>query len=601
MAKQTVRIGGASGFWGDASMSTPQLLADGKVDYIVYDYLAEITMSIMGRARAADPAKGYAADFVSAVLAPNLREIARQGVKIISNAGGVNVAACGAAVRAAVEAQGLSLKVAVVEGDDLYGRREQLAGAGYKEMFSGSDFPAESLVSMNAYLGGFPIARALAEGADIVVTGRCVDSAVTLGACIHEFGWTPDDHDKLAGGSLAGHIIECGPQATGGNFTDWRLVADTIHDIGYPIAEMAADGTFVCTKPEGTGGLVNVGTVAEQLVYEIGDPQAYFLPELVCDFSQATIAAVGQTRVHVSGATGAAAPDTYKVSATYADGFRTGMLSTFYGVDAGEKAAAHSEAILRRARMALRGRNLPDFTETSIELLGGGSHYGDPQMLKSAREVVAKVAVRHPDQAAANIFLREATGLGLAAPPSLSGFTGGGRASVQPVVRLFSFLIPRREAQITVEVDGRKVAFQDIPGERFDPAAIARPAVPAPPAQIDNPVRVPLTALAWGRSGDKGDKGNIGLVARDPEFYPWIRRAMTPEVVAQRFAHFLQGGVERFDLPGICAVNFLLHEALGGGGIASLRNDPQAKGFAALLLDHEVEIPAALAAKHGLG
>ena len=601
MAKDVVRIGGASGFWGDASMSTPQLLAAGNVDYIVYDYLAEITMSIMGRARAQDPTKGYAGDFISAVLAPSLREIARQKVKIISNAGGVNVVAAGEAVKKAVAALDLPLKVAVIEGDDLYDKREAISRSGYAEMFSNAAFPAlDQLVSVNAYLGAFPIAQALADGADIVITGRCVDSAVTLGACIYEFGWTPEDHDKLAGGSLAGHIIECGPQATGGNFTDWRLVAETIHEVGYPIAEMKADGSFVCTKPEGTGGLVNIGTVGEQLVYEIGDPQAYMLPDVVCDFSGVKLEQLGPNRVQVSGARGRAAPDTYKVSGTYSDGFRTGTLSTFYGLDAGEKAAAYSEAVLKRARAALRGRNLPDFTETSVELLGAGSHYGAGQDLKAAREVVAKIAVRHPDQSAANLFLKEATGLGLAAPPSLSGFTGGGRTSVQPVVRLFSFLIPRAELEIKVTTDGRTAPFKDVAGRRVDPNDLAKPQTPPVPATVDSPVRVPLVSIAWGRSGDKGDKANVGLIARSPDFYPYILRAVTPQSVAERFAHFVEGKVDRYDLPGFCAVNFLMHEALGGGGIASLRNDPQAKGFAALLLDQDVEVPASLAEKHKL-
>jgi len=232
--------------------------------------------------------------------------------------------------------------------------------------------------------------------------------------------------------------------------------------------------------------------------------------------------------------------------------------------------------------------------------LGAGSHYGAGQDLKAAREVVAKIAVRHPDQSAANLFLKEATGLGLAAPPSLSGFTGGGRTSVQPVVRLFSFLIPRAELEIKVTTDGRTAPFKDVAGRRVDPNDLAKPQTPPVPATVDSPVRVPLVSIAWGRSGDKGDKANVGLIARSPDFYPYILRAVTPQSVAERFAHFVEGKVDRYDLPGFCAVNFLMHEALGGGGIASLRNDPQAKGFAALLLDQDVEVPASLAEKHKL-
>jgi Acyclic terpene utilisation family protein AtuA len=597
MGKKVVRIGGASGFWGDAAMSTPQLLESRAVDYIVYDYLAEITMSIMARARAKAPQTGYAHDFVTGVLAPHLREIANQNVRIVSNAGGVNVRACGEAVRALVEAQGLDLKVAIVEGDDLIDRKAALAGEGMREMFSGAPYPdPDKVMSVNAYLGAFPIARALDEGADIVITGRCVDSAVTLGVCIHEFGWRPDEFDKLANGSLAGHIIECGPQATGGNFTDWASVVETIDVIGYPIAEITADGAFVCTKPAGSGGLVSVGTVAEQLLYEIGDPQAYMLPDVVCDFSDVTIEQVGPDRVAVGNARGYPAPDTYKVSATFFDGFRTGRLTTFYGQDAEDKAVAFSEALFRRVRAGLRARNLPDFTETSVEVLGAESHYGAARRIERPREVVVKIAVHHPEEAGVAIFNKEGTGLGLAVPPSASGFSGGGRAGGQPVVRLFSFLLPKTELAINIDVAGHTVAFEEAAGQAFDPGDLQRPELPIPPTPEGRVITVPLSALARGRSGDKGDKANIGVIARHPAFYPYIRRAMTPAVVAARFAHFLKGPVERFDLPGCYAVNFLLHDVLGGGGIASLRNDAQGKGYASLLLDHPVEIPRELAA-----
>jgi hypothetical protein len=596
MSGKVVRIGGASGFWGDAAMSTPQLLESGGVDYIVYDYLAEITMSIMARARAKDPRAGYAHDFVTAILAQNLKDIARRKVRIISNAGGVNARACGEAVRALVAAQGLDLKVAIVDGDDLFERRAALAEAGVQEMFSGARLPAaESVMSVNAYLGAFPIARALDQGADIVITGRCVDSAVTLGACIHEFGWGPDDLDQLAGASLAGHIIECGPQATGGNFTDWASIVDTIDVVGYPIAEVGPDGAFVCTKPDDTGGVVSVGTVAEQMLYEIGDPQAYLLPDVVCDFADVRIEQVAANRVAVNGARGRPAPDTYKVSATYLDGYRGGRLTTFYGRDAEDKAVAFSEAVFRRVRTGLRARNLADFTETSVEVLGAESHYGASRRLERPREVVAKIAVRHPEEAGISVFMKESTGLGLAAPPSASGFTGGGRGGAQPVVRLFSFLLPKRDLTIRIDVAGRDIAFQEAPGAAFDPTSLPRPQLPAPPPLEGETILVPLSALAWGRSGDKGDKANIGIIARRSAFYPYVRRAMTADVVASRFAHFLQGAVERFELPGACAVNFLLHGALGGGGIASLRNDAQGKGFASLLLDHPVEVPRSLA------
>lgn len=597
MADKVLRIGGASGFWGDAARATPQLLVSDGLDYIVYDYLAEITMSIMARARAKDDSRGYALDFVSAAMKPNLDTIAQRGIKVISNAGGVNPLACAEALRAVIAEQGLELKVACVVGDDLMAQASQLESAGHAEMFSGEAFPAaERLQSINAYLGAFPIARALELGADIVVTGRCVDSAVTLGACIHAFGWGRDDLDQLAMGSLAGHILECGPQATGGNFTDWDRVPG-MANMGYPIAEIASDGSFVCTKPEGSGGLVNVGTVSEQLLYEIGDPQAYMLPDVVCDFSTASITQVGQDRVKVAGATGRPAPDTYKVSATYTDQFRGGTYMTFYGIDADQKASALGEAVFEASRNVFKAFGLADFSETSIELIGAESQYGTFAEINGSREVAMKIAAKHPDAAGIGILLKEAVGLGLATPPGLSGFAGG-RPKPSPVVRLFSFTIARAQVKVRVLMGGDVIPCDETHGQQLNVAGITRPTTPAV-EHIDSTVEVPLVALAWGRSGDKGNKANIGIIARQAEYLPYIYQALTEEVVTQRFAHFLNdtsaGNVQRFLMPGSNAINFLLHDVLGGGGVASIRNDPQAKGYAQLLLSCPIPVPTAIA------
>ena len=593
MADKTVRIGGASGFWGDAAMATPQLLADGKLDYLVYDYLAEITMSILARARARDPQAGYASDFVSAAMKPHLAEIARQGVKVIANAGGVNPDACAEAVRALIAGAGLNLKVAVVRGDDLLGRKQEIAASGVVEMFSGEPFPVlGTIASINAYLGAFPIADALGRGADIVITGRCVDSAVTLGACIHEFGWGREDHDRLAGGSLAGHILECGTQATGGNFTDWELVVDSLPEAGYPIAEISADGTFVCTKPANTGGLVSVGTVAEQMLYEIGDPRAYVLPDVVCDFSAVRMAQEGENRVRVSHARGYRAPSSYKVSATFADGFRGGETWTVYGRDAERKAHKIADNALVRARRTLRQLGLADYAETSVEVIGAEAHYGALRRAFQAREVNLKVAARHESAAAIGVLLKEFVGTALAAPPGLTGFAGG-RPRPSPVVRLYSLLLPKTAVDITVDVEGEQRSCND-PLVSCDTPAAPETVVPAPTVG-ESCVAVALERLAWARSGDKGDKANIGIIARRAQYLPHIWAALTTERVALRFAHFLQGGVERFYLPGLPAINFLLHDVLGGGGMASLRTDPQGKGYAQLLLDEPILIPVTLA------
>lgn len=597
MADRILRIGGASGFWGDAARATPQLLEVEGLDYIVYDYLAEITMSIMARARSKDESKGYALDFVSAAMKPHLDLIAERGIKVISNAGGVNPQACAAALREIIAEQGLELKVACVVGDDLMADAEQLQASGATEMFSGEKFPPlDKLQSINAYLGAFPIARALELGADIVVTGRCVDSAVTLGACIHAFGWGRDDLDPLAMGSLAGHILECGPQATGGNFTDWEQVTGMVN-MGYPIAEISADGSFVCTKPEGTGGLVSIGTVAEQMLYEIGDPQAYMLPDVVCDFSTATLEQLGDNRVRVAGATGRPAPDTYKVSATYADQFRGGTYMTFYGIDADKKARALGEAVLEASRNVFKAHGLPDFSETSIEMIGAESQYGGFAQIDGSREVAMKLAAKHPQMIGIGILLKEAVGLGLATPPGLSGFAGG-RPKPSPVVRLFSLTVPKGQVQVQIDMGDKKAPCDEVHGQALDLASIPRPPAPDVPGNA-NGVEVPLISLAWGRSGDKGNKANIGIIARKAEYLPYIYQALSEAVVTERFAHFLNdtssGRVQRYLLPGSHAINFLLHDVLGGGGIASIRNDPQAKGYAQLLLSCPVSIPATLA------
>ncbi len=588
---KTIRIGGASGYWGESMMATPQLLQVEGMDYLVYDFLAEITMSILARARAAKPEMGYATDFISGVLKPNLREIADKKVKILTNAGGVNPQACGAAARALVKEAGLDLKVAVVSGDDLLDRAQDFAAM--QDMFSGADCPAPaSLASVNAYLGGFPVAAALDGGADIVITGRSVDSAVTLGACIHAFGWQAQDLDKLAGGSLAGHIIECGPQASGGNFTDWQLSGD-IADIGYPYIDIDAAGVFDVMKPDGTSGVVNVGTVSEQMLYEIGDPQAYLLPDVTCDFSEVTIAQLADNKVRVANAKGHTPPTHYKVCATYADGFRAGTMMSFVGLDAAAKAKSFAEAAFSRARRVLRQHNLADYSETSVEVIGDDSQFGAASSVPQAREVVLKIAAKHDSQAGAGALLKEISGLGLATPAGLSIFAGS-RAKPSPVVRLFSFLLPKDDVSIGLDIDGTQQAFAAAHVTGSD--APAKPHVPDAPREAAT-VEVPLVKLAWGRSGDKGNKANIGIIARDAAYMPYIWAALDEDAIRHRFGHFIgdNPALARFYLPGSHAMNILIEDALGGGGVASLRNDPQGKAYAQVLLDHPIPLPAKLA------
>lgn len=589
----SLRIGGASGFWGDAPHATKQLLRDPGLDVLVYDYLAEITMSIMARARLKDPPMGYAVDFVSEVMAQNLPQIAEQGVRVLSNAGGVNPAACAEAVRTKISELGLNLKVAVVEGDDLLPRVSEFANR--TEMFSGAPMPAvEKIASINAYIGAGPIVAALQAGADIVITGRCVDSALTLAACMHHFGWGHDDHDLLAAGSLAGHLLECGPQATGGNFTDWDLAGD-IARIGYPIAEIKADGSMVMAKPEGTTGCVTPASVCEQMLYEIGDPQAYILPDVICDFSHVAIEQVAPDRVHVAGANGRAPTGQLKVSATWADGYRAGMTFLMNGRDARQKAEVFAQAALDRARSFLHQMGAPDYRDVSFEAFGGRPGDGDYE------EISFKAAVKHDDARAVGLFLREMTGTALAAPPGLHIFTGGGRPKPSPVVALFSFLLPNDTLTYRLTVDGQVVAY-DLPDVTPQEPAQVRHDVPEPTVEkAAEWVTRPLEDLAWARSGDKGDKVNVGVIARHAAYLPFIWSALTDDILADVFSDYLSGGVERFYVPGTHSMNILLHDVLGGGGIASLRNDAQGKSFAQILLATPIRIPARLSANSEQG
>ena len=603
-----IRIGGATGYWGEADLALPQFLAEGDLDFIVFDYLAEITMSIMARAKAADPEKGYATDFVSAIVAPHLRAIAESGVKLISNAGGVNPEACGRAIRQLIDDAGLSLKVAVITGDDLMPKLDEVLGAAPSEMFTGDDAPPrEAIASANAYLGAFPIAEALNQGADIVVTGRCVDSAVSLGACIHRFGWQRDDLDLLAAGSLAGHLIECGPQVTGGNYTDWHEVADTLHEVGYPIAEIEADGTVLITKPKGTGGCVTIGTVGEQLLYEIGDPAAYYLPDVICDFTEVTVEQVDTDRVKVIGARGRGVPAQYKTCMTWADGWRAGMIAFYVGARAAEKARIFADEAVQRARRKLATMSAPDYAEVCVEVVGDESHWGDAARYVRSREVAVKVGCRHVDRRATDLLMRELSGAALGAPAGFCAFAGT-RPKSSPVIRLFSLLVDRGIADIHIHTADQSIVFEEPAVSEAlieKESAQARTRAARASAEEAQPeitdgsgvehITVPLERLAWARSGDKGDKANIGVMARRPEYLPFITAALTAPYVASRFAHFMASPeIDRYELPGLSALNFVLHHALGGGGVASLRNDPQAKGYAQILLDSPVTLPATL-------
>ncbi|WP_455803103.1 acyclic terpene utilization AtuA family protein [Acinetobacter guillouiae] len=590
--QRIVKIGCASGFWGDTNTAAFQLVHLSDINYLVFDYLSEITMSIMAKAMMTNPEHGYALDFVSRVMTPLLKKISDKKIKVISNAGGVNPLACRDALQKVLEAQGLDLKIAVVLGDDLMPQQAELKTQNIKEMFSGEDLPSQ-LASCNAYLGAVPIRDALDQGADIVITGRVVDSAVVLAPLLHEYQWSLEDYDKLSQGALAGHIIECGTQCTGGNFTDWRLVQG-FDNMGFPIVEVKADASFIVTKPKGTGGLISVATVAEQVVYEIGNPQAYLLPDVTADFSQVKLEQVGEDRVLVIGAKGRAPTQQYKVSATYPDGYRVLVSFLIAGREAPEKAQVIADAILTKCERVLALRSVPPFLEKSVEILGIESTYGANAQQINSREVVVKIAVKHMFKEACMFFASEIAQASTGMAPALAGIVGG-RPKASPVIKLFSFLVDKSKLSVAIDINGQRQNIQIPSGcsdQSFDVVAVGEVA-----QFTGQEIEVPLVEVAHARSGDKGNHSNIGVIARQPEYLPWIRANLTEEKVKEYMQHVLdpeKSKVIRYEITGFNALNFMLENALGGGGIASLRIDPQGKAFAQQLLDMPVKIPASL-------
>jgi hypothetical protein len=592
MTREKVRIGGASGSWGDSPMAIGQLLGT-EVDYLVMDYLAEVTMSLLARARMKDPQGGFPADFIR-YLTPYLPEIARRGIKIASNGGGVNPQACKRLIEASCRELGLNLRVAVVEGDDVMPLVELLRSENsVREWVSGEPLPV-NLLTANAYLGALPIAAAFSQGADIVITGRCADSALALGILMHEFTWRADDYDRLAAGSLVGHLLECGPQVTGGLFTDWATVPDW-HVIGYPIAECLPDGSFTVTKPPDTGGLVTPQTVAEQVLYEVGDPAAYILPDVVGDFSEVRLVQEGLHRVRVSGARGLPPTSHYKVSATWQDGFRAVAMISIVGMDAVRKAERTAQALVDRARLHFVRRGWADFTAIHTEVLGAEAAYGSQSNARNAREVVLRMVVDHRDAKALDVFALELGSVGLSFAQGTTGLIGG-RPKATPVVRLFSFLIEKARLRTpTIQVGSTPVLDVEVHTGGMAPDQFAHQsgrAEDSSPDTVDGPlIDVPLLSVAHARSGDKGNSSNIAIFCRKPEYMSHMRSVLTAGRLASHFMEQVGGPVLRYEVPGLAAFNFLLLDALGGGGMASRRLDAQGKAYGQRALEMLVPVP----------
>lgn len=580
-----VRIGGACAFIGDSVLGPRQLIQVPGMQYLVFDYLAEMTLSSFALERKTRPEGGYASDFVQVTLREILPTCMDKGIRLVANAGGLNPRACADAIAALARSLGCTPRIAWVEGDDCLALLPALRAEDVRDFYSGAPMPPQ-IDSANAYLGATPIARALALGADIVVTGRIVDSAATLGILLHEFGWAADALDQLAAGSLAGHILECGAQATGGIFTDWEQVPGWEH-IGYPYIDCHADGTLIVRKPEGTGGLLNTATVSEQILYEVGDPGCYVLPDVVCDLREVRVAMEADGGVRVTGARGLPPPPAYKVSATWLDGYRCTVQVSVFGQDAIAKARRTADALLARVRRMLSDQGHADFSKVHVSVLGAEDSYGPHATQAPLREAVARIAVTHNSAAALDILSREARAAGVSfAPGTTSGsaLTLNSRAAVEPRYRLFSFLLDKQRLPAArVHLDGQTHAAP-LPAVRCaTPVSTVPPAGPTAPASPGD-ASAALITLAHGRSGDKGDSSNIAIIARYADDLPLLRRELTPERVRAHLGHLVRGSVVRYEVPGLNALNFLLQEALDGGGPSSLRPDPMGKGMAQQLL-----------------
>jgi Acyclic terpene utilisation family protein AtuA len=588
--KSLVRIANASGYWGDDPEALLRQVTGGPLDYVTMDFLAEITMVILQRQRARDPNAGYAYDFVDQ-LKLALPAIVERGITVIVNAGGINPQGCADAVAKLCEAAGVSLPIGVVSGDDLMPRLEELeaGGASLDHMDGGRAYEEVRgrVVAANAYLSARPVVEALRAGARIIVTGRTTDAALILAPLVHEFDWRWDDWDRLAAGIVAGHILECGAQATGGNYSDWQRIPSMI-DVGYPIVEASEDGAFVVTKHPATGGLVSRRTVTEQLLYEIGDPRAYLTPDVTADFTSVQLTEDGPDRILVANARGLPPPDTLKVSMVYRHGYRAVGTVLVSGPNAIAKADRLAEMIWHRVGT--------DFADRRTDCVGHRACWGSAAPDTDPNEVVFRIAVADPDKRKLQRFSKHILGFALQGPPGLGIF--GGRPEVQEAFGFWPALIPREMVRAQVGVrDGAEQREIEVPMQLPGAGPLKKLPVQDGAAggegtsRSARTSRVSLGTIAYTRSGDKGDHANIGVGARSQQAYEFLRENLTANRIRYYYQDLVQGSVVRYELPNLQALNFVLHNALGGGGTLSLRVDHQGKTLAQGLLLMEIDVP----------
>jgi acyclic terpene utilization AtuA family protein len=590
---EPLRVANCSGFYGDRHSAPRELLEGGPIDVLTGDYLAELTMLILWRSRGRDPAKGYATSFLRQ-MEECLGLAVDRGVKVVANAGGLNPAGLAAELRALAGRLGVPVRVAHVEGDDLLGRLPELQAAGepLAHLDTGTPLAAAGVapVTANAYLGAWGIVTALDAGADVVVCGRVTDASLVVGPAAWHFGWAADDWDRLAGAVVAGHVLECGTQATGGNYAFIDELPDR-RPPGFPVAEIAADGSAVVTKHPGTGGLVSVGTVTAQLLYEIAGP-AYENPDVVARFDTVRVDRRGTDRVLLHGARGEPAPERLKVAINYLGGFRNSMSFVLTGLDVEAKAAMVTAALFER----LGGRERFQVAETRLV----GRPALDPA---TAEEAVAelRVTVKDPDPAkVGRAFSNAAIELALASYPGCYTTTPPGDAT--PYGVYWPALVRADAVEQVVVLDGERLMVKP-------PTAAARPPGPTPPAPPPAPipadppggptVRAPLGRAFGARSGDKGGNANVGVWTRGPEGYAFLASFLTVERFRSLVPEARGLQVRRYQLPNLLALNFVVVGLLGEGVSSSARIDPQAKGLGEWLRARVVDLPVALVEEQG--
>jgi Acyclic terpene utilisation family protein AtuA len=587
--QRPIRVGNSSGFYGDRATAMADMARAGGIDVLTGDYLAEVTMLILGKARAKDSTKGYATTFLQHLDAA-LEHLVANGIRLVVNAGGLNPAGLAAATRDLIARHGHDLRVSHVEGDDVFGRLDALQQAGHSLPNLTSSEPLSSWphqpLTANAYLGGFGIARALRKGADIVITGRVADASLAVGPAAWWWSWSPHDYDALAGAVAAGHVIECGPQATGGNFSGFPTIADLLQP-GFPIAEIAADGSALITKHPGTGGAVTQDTVTAQLLYEIGEP-AYLNPDVTTHLDTATLIDLGDDRVQIRGVRGSAPPAMSKVAITGLGGWQNSVILALTGADLDAKAALVERSVHRHAE------TVAGLDAVCIDRIGKAQH--DPETQNAGTELL-KITVQGTEQAAGRAFSSWMVELALSSYPGLYVLSPPQAGSAFGVYR--PALLDQALLEHTVHhYDGTtEVIAWSRPrdaGGKVTPQSDVSPAQSVRAPWTDELVVASLGEIVHARSGDKGGDANLGVWVRDRDAWDWLKSTLTIDELRRLLPETRELAISRYELPNLGAVNFVLRGLLGTGATSTLRLDSQAKALGEWLRARNTKVPRSL-------